>query len=62
MCLSLIHILDVEPGDLLLFAADTYEVASAVLSALRLHMADALNVPREGHQLLWVVNLSLIHI
>lgn len=51
--------MDVEPGDLLLFAADTYEVASAVLSALRLHMADALNVPREGHQLLWVVNFPM---
>ena len=49
----------VEPGDLLLFAADTYEVASAVLSALRLHMAEALNVPREGHQLLWVVNFPM---
>ena len=48
-----------EPGDLLLFAADTYEVASAVLSALRLHMADALDVPREGHQLLWVVNFPM---
>lgn len=39
----------VEPGDLLLFAADTYGTASAVLSALRLHMAEALNIPREGH-------------
>ena len=34
-------------------------VASAVLSALRLHMADALDVPREGHQLLWVVNFPM---
>ena len=51
--------MNVEPGDLLLFAADTYEVASAVLSALRLHMAEALNVPREGHQLLWVVNFPM---
>ena len=41
--------MDVEPGDLLLFAADAHAVASAVLSALRLHMADALDVPREGH-------------
>ena len=30
-----------------------------MLSALRLHMADALNVPREGHQLLWVVNFPM---
>ena len=48
--------LNVEPGDLVLFAADTADVANAVLSALRLHMAEALNIPREGHALLWVVN------
>lgn len=51
--------LAVEPGDLVLFAADTYEVANAVLAALRLHMADALGIPREGHQLLWVVNFPM---
>ncbi len=51
--------MDVEPGDLLLFAADAPAVANAVLSALRLHMADALDVPREGHQLLWVVNFPM---
>ena len=51
--------MDVEPGDLVLFAADTYEVANAVLAALRLHMADALEIPREGHQLLWVVNFPM---
>lgn len=51
--------MNVEPGDLLLFAADTFEVASAVLSALRLHMADALGVERAGHKLLWVVNFPM---
>lgn len=51
--------MSVEPGDLVLFAADTAEVANAVLSALRLHMADALNVPREGHALLWVVDFPM---
>ena len=51
--------MEVEPGDLLLFAADTPEVANAVLSALRLHMAEALNIPREGHALLWVVNFPM---
>ena len=50
---------DVEPGDLLLFAADTYETASAVLSALRLHMADLLGIERNGHALLWVVNFPM---
>lgn len=51
--------MNVEPGDLILFAADTKDVANAVLSALRLHMADALDVPREGHALLWVVNFPM---
>ena len=51
--------MEVEPGDLLLFAADAPEVANAVLSALRLHMADALDIPREGHALLWVVNFPM---
>lgn len=51
--------LAVEPGDLVLFAADKPEVANAVLSALRLHMADALDVPREGHRLLWVVDFPM---
>jgi aspartyl-tRNA synthetase len=49
----------VEPGDLLLFAADTYATASAVLSALRLHMADLLGIERKGHALLWVVNFPM---
>ena len=44
---------------MLLFAADAPAVANAVLSALRLHMAERLNVPREGHQLLWVVNFPM---
>lgn len=51
--------MDVNPGDLLLFAADKPEVANAVLSALRLHMADALDIPREGHKLLWVVDFPM---
>ncbi|MBR3690213.1 MAG: aspartate--tRNA ligase, partial [Eggerthellaceae bacterium] len=49
----------VEPGDLLLFAASDYATVSAVLSALRLAMADRLNVPREGHSLLWVVDFPM---
>ena len=51
--------LDAQPGDLVLFAADTFDVASAVLSALRLHMADALGIERSGHELLWVVNFPM---
>ncbi|MCD8316016.1 MAG: aspartate--tRNA ligase [Eggerthellaceae bacterium] len=51
--------LEVEPGDLVLFAADEPEVANAVLSAIRLHMADALDIPREGHAFLWVVDFPM---
>ena len=50
---------DAQPGDLVLFVADTAEVANAALSALRLHMADVLDIPREGHALLWVVNFPM---
>ena len=51
--------LDAQPGDLILFAADVPDTVHAVLSALRLHMADALEIPREGHALLWVVNFPM---
>ncbi len=51
--------MEVEPGDLVLFAADKPDVAYAVLGALRLHLADLLEIPREGHQLLWVVNFPM---
>lgn len=48
--------MEVEPGDLLLFAADEPAVANAVLSALRLHMADALGIEKGDHKFLWVVD------
>ena len=48
--------MEVEPGDLVLFAADKPAVANAVLSALRLTMADRLNIDRTGHKLLWIVD------
>ena len=51
--------LDAQPGDLVLFAAAAPEVANAVLSALRLHMADALGIERKGFALLWVVNFPM---
>lgn len=51
--------LDVEPGDLVMFAADSVDTANAVLSALRLHMADALGIERNGHSLMWIVNFPM---
>jgi aspartyl-tRNA synthetase len=53
------EVMGVEPGDLLLFAADTFNVANAVLAALRLHMADLLGIERSGHKLLWVVDFPM---
>lgn len=45
--------LDVEQGDLVLFVADKYKVVSAALSALRLHMRNALDlIDKSKHSLL----------
>ena len=32
-----------------------------ILGGMRLHMAKVLDVPREGHDFLWVVNFPLFH-
>ena len=50
---------EAQPGDLLLFAADKPDTVAAVLSALRLSMADKLGIERKGHALLWVVNFPM---
>ena len=52
---------EAEPGDLLLFAADKPATVAAVLSALRLAMADKLGIERNGHALLWVVNFPMFN-
>ena len=51
--------MNAQPGDLLLFAADTSDVANAVLAALRLHMADALDIERSRSCAFWVVNFPM---
>jgi aspartyl-tRNA synthetase len=51
--------LDVQPGDLVVFGAGGFELVSAVLSAVRLYLAELLGVARDGHQLLWVVDFPL---
>ncbi|NTU88329.1 MAG: aspartate--tRNA ligase [Actinobacteria bacterium] len=51
--------LTVEPGDLVMFAADAVGVANNVLSNLRLHMAEALGLSREGHALMWVTDFPM---
>ena len=52
--------LDVEPGDLVVFGADTFETVSAALSAVRLYLAEILELPRQGHSLMWVVDFPLL--
>ena len=51
--------LDVQPGDLVVFGADSFEVVSASLSAVRLYLADLLKIPRDGHSLHWVVDFPM---
>ena len=45
-----------QPGDLVMFAVADRLGADEILGGMRCHMADALDVPREGHDFLWVVN------
>ncbi|WP_270573867.1 aspartate--tRNA ligase [Candidatus Collinsella stercoripullorum] len=51
----------VEPGDLVMFAAGPRLASDEILGGMRCHMADALDVPREGHDFLWVVDFPLFH-
>ena len=53
--------MDVEPGDLVMFAVEERLKADEILGGMRNHMADALELPREGHDFLWVVNFPLFH-
>lgn len=53
--------MDVEPGDLVMFAAGPRLASDEILGGMRGHMADALNIEREGHDFLWVVNFPLFH-
>ena len=53
--------MDVEPGDLVMFAVEGRLAADEILGGMRVHMADALGVEREGHDFLWVVDFPLFH-
>ena len=53
--------MDVEPGDLVMFAAGPRLLSDEILGGMRSHMANALEIKREGHDFLWVVNLPLFH-
>ncbi|MHB8762025.1 MAG: aspartate--tRNA ligase [Coriobacteriia bacterium] len=51
--------LDVAPGDLVLMVADAAAVANEVLGTVRLRVADELELPREGHSVLWVTDFPM---
>ena len=53
--------MDAQPGDLVMFAVADRLGADEILGGMRCHMANALDVPREGHDFLWVVNFPLFH-
>lgn len=53
--------MDVEPGDLVMFAAGPRLLSDEILGGMRSHVANALEVKREGHDFLWVVNFPLFH-
>ncbi|RGS93587.1 aspartate--tRNA ligase [Collinsella sp. AF20-14LB] len=53
--------MDVEPGDLVMFAAGPRLLSDEILGGMRSHMANALEVKREGHDFLWVINFPLFH-
>ena len=44
-----------------MFAAGPRLQSCEILGGMRCHMADALDVPREGHDFLWVVDFPLFH-
>ena len=53
--------MDVEPGDLVMFAAGPRLLSDEILGGMRSHMANALEIKREGHDFLWVVDFPLFH-
>lgn len=58
---TILERLEAEEGDLLLFVADRPDVVAASLSALRLHLAERLNIiPLRSFNFLWVVDFPLL--
>lgn len=53
--------MNVEPGDLVMFAAGPRLLSDEILGGMRSHMANVLEIKREGHDFLWVVNFPLFH-
>jgi aspartyl-tRNA synthetase len=51
--------LDVQPGDLVMFAAGERRLANEILGVMRLHMASELELGSEGFDALWVVDFPM---
>ncbi|MFI0347165.1 MAG: aspartate--tRNA ligase [Chthoniobacterales bacterium] len=59
---ALVERLNIEEGDLILFGADTWEIACTALGRVRLHTAKLQKIPidRERLDFLWVVDFPLL--
>jgi len=53
--------MNANPGDLVLFAVGGRLESDEILGGMRNHMANVLEIPREGHDFLWVVGFPLVH-
>jgi aspartyl-tRNA synthetase len=57
---AIIHGLSAKPGDLVAIAADTYEMSAKVLSAIRNHCAQLLNlIPENSFAMAWITDFPL---
>ena len=54
------RVLGARPGETLLFVADRWQTALEALGAVRLKLAELLELPREGWAFLWVVDFPLL--
>ncbi|MCL0043648.1 aspartate--tRNA ligase [Peptococcaceae bacterium] len=58
---EIVKTFDAKAGDLLLFVADTYEIATTALGALRIHLAKKLDIiPKDMLNFVWVVDFPLL--
>ncbi|MTI82940.1 MAG: aspartate--tRNA ligase [Firmicutes bacterium] len=52
---------EAKPGDIIFFVADRHQVAYDTLGALRLHLAERLDlIPTDKYQFLWVLDFPLV--
>lgn len=60
---ALLRTAGAEPGDVVLIVAGPVKKAvQSILGALRLEVADRLQIPREGYNLLWITGDPLLRV